>query len=135
MEETNRIKLNMAAYRRVNIEHQIQENLLKQTHLLNLRLYQSREVLFRRQKKIFEYQQRSSQLKQIANEINRKNYRIYLDEQIRVEQQKQTETNRQKSLLLKQFGELKHTINDPHSTLSTLAALSRSLLSLETQIK
>ena len=49
-----------------------------------------------------------------------------LDEQI-----KQLKNDQRKAYLLKEFDELKHTIEDPHSTYSVLAALSRAILFLD----
>src|SRR5256885_1007651 len=41
-------KINMCAYRRLNIQHEIDENLRKQNHLSNLHFYKYREELFNR---------------------------------------------------------------------------------------
>ncbi|CAF0796439.1 unnamed protein product [Adineta ricciae] len=64
-----------------------------------------------------------------------KRSQMYLNQQILNEHENQREHNERKMILLKQFDELKHTIEDPHSTLSTLAALSRALLHLESGMK
>ena len=130
-EEATKLTFDLTTYRRLNIEHKINENLLKQTHLLNLRFYRSREELFARRQKTFEYQQRSSLTKQLADRLRKSNYQLYLNQQISSEHENQIKNNEEKEILLKKFDELKHTINDPHSTLSALAALSRSLFSLE----
>ena len=66
---------------------------------------------------------------------NEKRSQMYLDRQISNEHKNQREHNERKTVLLKQFDELKHTIEDPHSTLSTLAALSRALLHLDSGMK
>lgn len=43
----------------------------------------------------------------------------------------QAKNDERKTYLLKEFDELKHTIEDPHSTYSVLAALSRAILFLD----
>lgn len=47
------------------------------------------------------------------------------------EQIQQLKNDQRKASLLKEFDELKHTIDDPHSTYSVLAALSRAILFLD----
>ena len=64
-------------------------------------------------------------------ELEEKNLQSYLHRQIFDEQRKQQHHDERKSSLLKGFAELKHTIDDPHCTLSVLAALSRALLFLD----
>jgi len=51
------------------------------------------------------------------------------------EYENQLKNNQRKEILLKQFDGLKHTIDDPYSTLSVLAALSRILLDLDSERK
>ena len=60
-----------------------------------------------------------------------KTFQSYLNQQIIDERKKQTENVRRKSSLMKDFDELKHTINDPHSTISVLAALTRAIIFLD----
>ncbi|CAF0803974.1 unnamed protein product [Adineta ricciae] len=64
-----------------------------------------------------------------------KRSQMYLNQQILKEHKNQREYNERKTVLFKQFDELKHAIEDPHSTLSTLAALSRALLHLDSGMK
>lgn len=115
MEQQAKLKMHMNTYHHLNNQYKITENLLKQNHLLNLKLYKSQEKLFRekfdQQRKTF--QQSPSPSKQISDDHH----------------------DEQKANLLKQFDELKHTINDPYSALSALAALSRSLAYLDSKIK
>jgi hypothetical protein len=60
-----------------------------------------------------------------------KTFQSYLNQQIIDEQQKQIQNNQRRNSLLKEFDELKHTIDDPNSAFSVLAALSRALLFID----
>ena len=55
-------------------------------------------------------------------------FQPYLTQHVCDEHRRQRERDERKTDLLKDFDELKHTIDDPHSTLSVLAALSRAIL-------
>ena len=55
----------------------------------------------------------------------------YFNQQMSGEQDKQLKNDQRKAYLLKEFDELKHTIEDPHSAFSVLAALSRAILFLD----
>ena len=55
-------------------------------------------------------------------------FQSYLTQHVSDEHRQQRERDERKADLLKDFDELKHTIDDPHSTLSVLAALSRAIL-------
>lgn len=226
-EGTNKakIKINKCKYRRISIEHEIDENIRKKTHLSNLHFYNYREQLFNqkvdRLRKNLEHiepysarddtatdgdslmtpncfsrihnhfrllnfspdsekrlscqapsygktsKQTSNQLpiiqqKSISNEIDQcqrrvsfyqsrlpmnyscrsgannhfsnadeiqeKTLRSYINQHLTDEQGQQMKNNERKSSLLKEFDQLKHTIDDPNSTFSVLAALSRALL-------
>ena len=175
MEQLPKLKVNMSTYRRLSIQHKMDETMLKQEHLLNLRTYKHREEMVQRKvdrlKKSFEHiqpnindqqtlitgncfnriqthfhllnfspqtQERllSNHLPNIHHRINSKsNEKKYFEAQISNEHENQLKNNERKIILLKEFDELKHTINDPHSTLSVLAALSRALLYLDSEIK
>ncbi|CAF0782088.1 unnamed protein product [Rotaria sp. Silwood1] len=63
--------------------------------------------------------------------LQQKTFQSYVNQQKIGEQNKQMKNNERKTFLLKEFDELKHTIDDPHSTLSVLAALSRAILFLD----
>ena len=79
------------------------------------------------------YSCRSANNRQFSHsiEMEERNLQSYLNRQIFDEQRKQQHHDERKSSLLKDFDELKHTIDDPHCTLSVLAALSRALLFLD----
>jgi hypothetical protein len=64
-----------------------------------------------------------------------KHSQTFLKQQIIHEHQNQRQHDERKVILLKDIDELKHTIDDPHSTLSALAALSRALRSLDEGMK
>ncbi|CAF4072260.1 unnamed protein product [Adineta steineri] len=66
-----------------------------------------------------------------TNSKDENNFQTFLNQQILNEYKNQLKYDERKAILLKEFDELKHTINDPHSTLSVLAALSRALLYLD----
>jgi hypothetical protein len=196
----------MCTYRRLNIEHEINENLRKQNYASNLHFYKHREQLFNRKinhlKKALEHiepsvneeessmalncstriqnhfrllnfsseteRRLSGQLPNISqkrnsNEIDQcirrvslyqsnprkidscqsainhhgkhKTFQSYLNQQIFDEQNKQLTNDQRKCFLLKEFDELKHTIDDPHSTMSVLAALSRAIIFLDSAIE
>jgi hypothetical protein len=177
MEQLPKLKVNMSTYRRLNIQHKMDETMLKQKHLLNLQTYKHREEIFQKKvdrlKKSFEHiqpyindqqtlitsncfnrikthfhllkfspqsQERllSNHLPNIHHRVNsnyQKTFEEFLNQQISNEHKNQLKNNERKIILLKEFDELKHTINDPHSTLSVLAALSRALLYLDSEIK
>lgn len=79
-------------------------------------------------------ERRSSFSRSMQNEAEEKNpFRSYIDQQLYDERRRQRDQNQRKSFLLKDFDELKHRIDDPHSTFSVLAALSRALLFLESE--
>jgi hypothetical protein len=63
--------------------------------------------------------------------LEKKNFQSYLNQQIFDEQKKQINNVQRKTFLLKEFDELKHTIDDPNATLSVLAALSRAIYFLD----
>jgi hypothetical protein len=216
--EQSKLKVNMSTYRRLKIQHKMDENLLEQNHLSNLQFHKYREEMFDRKidrlrksiehiqpytgdddnddeqitrtpncfprikthfhllnfssqtekrllcqapiynktskqisnhlpniprrtnsneisqclKRISFYQTRSPTIYSCRSNSNEEKYfRAFVNQQIFAEHKKQLKNEERKSLLLKQFDELKHTINDPHSTLSVLAALSRALLHLD----
>jgi hypothetical protein len=196
MEQLPKVKINMNTYRRLNIQHKMDEAILKQKHLFNLKLYKYREEMFNKKieclrknlehiqpytdddddtneqhtlitsncftriKTHFHLLNFSSQTqkrllcqtpiynkpsKQISSDEKRpsmtysfrpnsneeKSVQLFLNRQ----HKDQIKNNKRKIILLKQFDELKHTINDPHSTLSALAALSRAVLYLDSEIK
>ena len=60
-----------------------------------------------------------------------KRYRAYIEEQKSYQILQRDQNDQRKTDLLYEFDQLKHSINDPHSTLSVLAALSRAFLFLE----
>lgn len=60
-----------------------------------------------------------------------KPFQSYFNRQISDEQKKQIKIDQRKTYLLKEFDELKHTIDDPNSTFSVLAALSRAIFFLD----
>lgn len=208
-----RARINMCTYRRLNIEHEINENLCKQHYSSNLHFYKHQEQLFNRKinrlsnilqhiepydsKDINEeesfmapncltriqnhfrllnfssetekrllcqgpsYQLPNISPKRNSNEIDQCARRVslhqsqprrketcrsainhrfshgnfafqsYLNQHIFDEQEKQLKNDQRKSFLLKEFDELKHTIDDPHSTVSVLAALSRAIIFLD----
>jgi hypothetical protein len=178
-----RSKINMCTYRRLNIEHEINENLCKQNYSSNLHFYKYREQLFNQkvnhlrkavehiepvstdeEESSFMTSNSSSRIqnqfrmlnfssktekrlscqfpniprKRNSNEMHHryshgghKTFQSYINQQIFDEQKKQIENVRRKSSLMKEFDELKHTINDPHSTISVLAALSRAIIFLD----
>ena len=70
-----------------------------------------------------------------AKSNDKKHSQTFLKQQILNEHQTQLKHDERKVALLKEIDELKHTIDDPHSTLSALAALSRALLSLDARMK
>jgi hypothetical protein len=154
MEQQRKLKINKSTYHRLNIQHKMDETNLKQEHLLNVQFYKHREEMFNRKIALenFHLLNLSSQAsiynksnKQISNHLPRipdrsnsddeKYFQVFLNQQIFNENKNQLKYNERKAILLKQFDELKHTINDPHSTLSVLAALSRALLYLDSAIK
>ncbi|CAF0744903.1 unnamed protein product [Rotaria sordida] len=63
--------------------------------------------------------------------LQQKTFQSYVNQQKIDEQNKQMKNNERKTSLLKEFDELKHTIDDPNSTLSVLAALSRAIFFLD----
>jgi hypothetical protein len=223
MEESitkTKLKMIMCNHRRLNIQHEINENLRKKNHLSNLNSYQYQKQLFHRKlnqlRKSLEHiepyttedtneedsliapncfkriqnhfhllnfssytKQRllcqapsynkssehiSHQLPNITQKINpyikgasfyqsrpaetyscrsaindhifrghfleQETFQSYLNQQISNEQKKQFKNNQRKNSLLKELDELKHTIDDPNSTFSVLAALSRAILFL-----
>ncbi len=68
--------------------------------------------------------------------MEQKNYfQSYFNQQIFDEQKKQMKNDERKSSFLKDLDELKHTIDDPHSTISVLAALTRAIVFLESAIE
>jgi hypothetical protein len=234
MDETTskkKLKINMCAYRRLSIEHEIDEHLRKQNHLSNLHFYKYQEELFKRKinhlrqslehiepyvtddinneeslmapncftriknhfrllnfssdtekrllcqapsynksskqisnqlpniiekrnskeinqciRRISFYQSRPPKQYSCRSAINRhfsnsdcmeqKNYfQSYFNQQIFDEQKKQMKNDERKSSFLKDLDELKHTIDDPHSTISVLAALTRAIVFLESAIE
>jgi len=154
MEQHRKLKINKSTYHRLNIQHKMDETNLKQEHLLNVQFYKYREEMFNRKIALehFHLLNFSSQAsiynksnKQIPNHLPRipdrsnsdaeKYFQVFLNQQIFNENKNRLNYNERKAILLKQFDELKHTINDPHSTLSVLAALSRALLYLDSAIK
>jgi hypothetical protein len=66
-----------------------------------------------------------------ANTLEGESFQSYLNQQIYDEHRKQIKNDERKTSLLKEIDELKHTIDDPHSTFSVLAALSRAFLFLD----
>jgi len=154
MEQQRKLKINKSTYHRLNIRHKMDETNLQQEHLLNVQFYKYREEMFKRKIGLghFHLLNFSSQAsiynksnKQISNHLPRisdrsnsddeKYFQVFLNQQIFNENKNQLKYNERKAILLKQFDELKHTINDPHSTLSVLASLSRALLYLDSAIK
>ncbi|UJR08551.1 hypothetical protein I4U23_012812 [Adineta vaga] len=215
--EETKLKDNMSTHRRLNIQHKMEENNLKQDHLLTLKSYQYREGMFHQridqlkknieriqphvdndmndqqklripnnfahiktqfhllnistqtQKRLLcqvpEYNKPKKQKtnhfpliphRSHTNEIDKclqrlsffrtrapiiyscqsnsndeKVFQTFLKQQIVNEHKNQRNHNERKAILLKEFDQLKHTIDDPHSTSSALAALSRALLDLE----
>jgi hypothetical protein len=218
-----KLKFNMCAYRRLNIEHEFDEHLRKQNYLSNLHFYKHQEQLLNRkinhlrkslaniepyntddindeesltepncftriqnhfrllnfssdtEKRLLcqapssnkSSKQTSNQLPNISQKRNsnecirrvsfspsrpskkyscrsasnhhcsnsdfleQKTFQSYLNQQIFDEQKKQIKNDQRKNFLLKEFDELKHTIDDPNSTISVLAALSRAIIVLD----
>ena len=88
------------------------------------------------QRRASSYQSRSARMFSSAstrNDLEEKTFQSYIDQQLYDERKKQRHQNERKGFLLKDFDELKHSIEDPHATLSVLAALSRALLFLESE--
>jgi len=234
MEETKskpKLKINMCAYRRLNIEHEIDEHLRKQTHLSNLHFYKYQEELFHRKvnhlrkslehiepyvtdnindeeeslmvpncftriqnhfrslnfssdtekrllcqapsynkpnkqipnqlpditekrnskeinqciRRISFYQSRPPKQYSCRSSINHhfsypdfgepKSYQSYFNQRIFDEQKKQMKNDQRKDSFLKNLDELKHNINDPNSTFSVLAALTRAIILLESTVE
>ncbi|CAF1369964.1 unnamed protein product [Rotaria magnacalcarata] len=233
MEETpnkTKLKINACTYRRLSIEHEMNENIRKKNHLSKLHYYKHREDLFNKKidslRRNFEHiephvsddtddgetlmtpncfariqnhfrllnfstesEKRllcqapayNKSSKQISNElptilqkrnstgidqcvrhasfyqsrtsvnyscrttlnsrfsspesVQQKALNSFVNHQLVDEQNKQMKNNERKTFLLREFDELKHTIDDPHSTLSVLSALSRALLFLDSGIK
>lgn len=200
IQSKTKLRINMCTHRRLNIQHEIDEHLRKQTHLSTLHSYKYQEELFHRKinhlKKNLEQippyiddeindeesfmspncstriqnhlrllnfssdtekrllsqttssnkfpnitQKRNSNQIKCRSAINRrasnldfdeqKPFQSYLNQQIFDEQKKQIKNDQRKTYLLKEFDELKHTIDDPNSTFSVLAALSRAILFLD----
>ncbi|CAF3913528.1 unnamed protein product [Rotaria sp. Silwood2] len=92
-----------------------------------------RRVSFYRSRSPINYSCRSARNHHFSNGdvLQQKTFQSYLNQQKIGEQYKQMKNNERKTFLLKEFDELKHTIDDPHSTFSVLAALSRALLFLD----
>lgn len=67
--------------------------------------------------------------------LQKKTLQSFVSHQIVDEQHKQEKNAERKTEMLKEFDELKHTIDDPNSTLSALAALTRALLYLDSGTK
>lgn len=189
-----RARINMCTYRRLNIEHEINENLCKQRYSSNLHFYKHQEQLFNRkinrlsnilqhiepydskdineeesfmapncltriqnhfrllnfssetEKRLLCQTSSSNQFPQKRNStpfipsrrtinyscrsarnphlFEQKTFQSYRNQQIFDEQQRKT-------FLLKDFDELKHTIDDPYAAFSVLAALSRAFLLID----
>lgn len=64
-----------------------------------------------------------------------KRYRAYIEEQKSNQILQREKNDQRKADLLNEFDRLKHSINDPHSTLSVLAALSRAFLFLDSDVE
>jgi hypothetical protein len=149
MEQQRKLKINKSTYHRLNIRHKMDETNLQQEHLLNVQFYKYREEMFKRNFHLLNFSSQASiynkSSKQISNHLPRipdrsnsddkKYFQVFLNQQIFNENKNQLKYNERKAILLKQFDELKHTINDPHSTLSVLAALSRAILYLDSARK
>jgi hypothetical protein len=186
-----KLKINMVTYRRLNIQHEINENLRKQSYLSNLHDHKYHEQLIYRKinhlRKSLEHiepyihhninnerslmtpncstriqnhfrllnfssatekrlscQTPSNKLPNISQNrsainhpffrsesFEQKTIQSYFNQQLFDEQQKQIKINQRKNDLLEEMDELKHTINDPNSTFSVLAALSRALIFID----
>jgi len=193
MAEPINSKITRCIHRRLNLQHEIEENLCKQNHLSNLHSYKNQEQLFNR--KINHLKKHLAQVEPYDDDINeehslmapnciariqnhfrllnfssetekrllcqtsssnqfpqkrnstpfipshrtinyscrsarnphsfeQKTFQSYRNQQIFDEQQRKT-------FLLKDFDELKHTIDDPYAAFSVLAALSRAFLLID----
>jgi hypothetical protein len=202
---TTNSKITRCIHRRLNLQHEIEENLCKQNHLSNLHSYKNQEQLFNR--KINHLKKRLAHVEPYDDDINeehslmapnciariqnhfrllnfssetekrllcqtsspnqfsqqrnstpfipsrptinyscrsarnphslksdifeQKTFQSYRNQQIFDEQQKQLKISKRKTFLLKEFDELKHTIDDPYAAFSVLAALSRAFLLID----
>ncbi|CAF0784216.1 unnamed protein product [Didymodactylos carnosus] len=66
----------------------------------------------------------------LLDDARQQKLRMWLKQQIQIEYDKYHSYDERKQILIQHFDHMKHEIDDPHSTLSVLAALTRTLLKL-----